>query len=198
MRFMRSKYALDEVGNDKDQLEFRDGDQTVLTIFISKGYYSFQIGERTIRVADLEKLEEAKWLILAQKAPNRTPFPKETAVYARCGHRCDLCVHYTGGSNSEDFRAKLKEHVGHVYRWNPDYVVPPCLGCENGGLDGKADCWQLKCVAKKGLEKCQDCPKYVGECSPGVGYNCGIEPRSISAEDVTWAILPYISDQYGN
>ena len=80
----------------------------------------------------------------------------------------------------------------------PGDTVPACQGCASGGLNGKGDCPQLKCAAKKGLEKCQDCPKYIGECSPGVGYNCGIEPRSISAEDVTWAILPYVEDQYGN
>ena len=198
MRFLRGKYALDEVGNEKDQLEFRDGNGIILTIFIRKRRYDFRIGERTIRVTDLESLEEAKQLILARKAPNRKSFPTENAVYSRCGHRCDLCQHYIGGSNSEAFRAKLIEHVKHVYGSGPDHEVPPCQGCAHGGLDGKADCRQLKCAAKKGLEKCQDCRKYNRECSPGVGYNRGIEPRGISAEDVTWAILPYISEQYSN
>ena len=197
MRFLRGKYALDEVGDGKDTVEFRDGDETVLTIYIRKGHYDFQVGERIVRVSDMKSLEEAKQLILAQKEPNRKPFPKENAVYAKCGHRCDLCQHYAGGANSEEFRAKLIEHVAHVYG-EPGGPIPPCQGCYHGGFSGKSDCPQIKCAAKKGLEKCQDCPKYTVECSPGVGYNCGIEPRSISAEDVTWAILPYISEQYGN
>ncbi|MCL2299158.1 MAG: DUF3795 domain-containing protein [Firmicutes bacterium] len=186
------------MSNGMDEVAFRDSNQTVLTIYIHKGHYDFQIGEHTVQVSDMQGLEEAKHLILAQKEPNRKPFPKESAIYSRCGHRCDLCVHYTGGSNSEEFRAMLKEHVGRVYRWKPDASVPPCLGCDHGGLNGKSDCPQIKCAAQKGLEKCQDCPEYTNECSPGVGYTCGIEPRSISAKDVTWAILPYISDQYGN
>ena len=197
MRFLRGKYALDEVGNGKDEVSFRDGGQTVLTIYIRKGYYEFQAGERTVRVSGMESLEEAKRLILAQKEPNRKPFPKETAVYARCGHRCDLCQHYIGGSNSEEFRAKLIGHVRHVYRLGPDEPVPACLGCHNGGLNGCSDCGQMKCAAKKGLEKCQDCKKY-SKCKPQVGYRRGIEPRSLSAEDVTWAILPYVDGQYGN
>lgn len=60
-------------------------------------------------------------------------------------------------------------------------------------------CWQLKCAAEKGLARCQDCAKYKnGECRPWVGYARGIEARSIAAQDVTWAILPYVRDQYGN
>ena len=33
MRFMRGKYVLDEVGNEKDELKFRKGGKTVLTIY---------------------------------------------------------------------------------------------------------------------------------------------------------------------
>jgi len=200
MRFMRGKYVLDEVGNDKDQLAFRDGDQTVLTIHIRKRSYDFQVGAQAVRVTDMESLGEAKGLIQARMEPNRRPFPRENAVYAKCGHRCDLCQHYVGGSNSEEFRAMLIEHVRRVYGGDPDEAILPCLGCDHGGLDGKADCTQLKCAAKKGLSTCQDCHKYYpeGECSPGVSHAHDIEPRSRTADDVTWAILPYVSDQYGN
>jgi len=203
MRFLRGKYALDEVGNGKDEVAFRDGDQTVLTIYIRKSHYDFQIGPHTVRVSDMESLEEAKRLILAQKEPNRRPLPKDYAVYARCGHRCDLCPHYMGLDVA--LHEKLVRHCDNVYSGGKASEWPSiCPGCGEQAPGkphpcmGGDSCWQLKCAAKKGLEKCQDCPKYTGECSPGVGYNCGIEPRSISAEDVTWAILPYISGQYGN
>ena len=145
----------------------------------------------------MKSLEEAKRLILAQKEPNRRPFPKENAVYAKCGHRCDLCVHYAGGSNSDEFRALLKKHIVRVYGWDPDGAVPPCLGCEHGGLDGKADCPQMKCAAKKGVAKCQDCGRY-NDCQPAICSRGGIAPRSFSAEDVSWAILPFAHEQYGN
>jgi len=203
MRFMRGKYALDEVGNGKDEVAFRDGDDTILTLYIHKSYYDFQLGQQTVRVTDLASLEEAKKLIQAQKKPNRRPLPKDNAVYARCGHRCDLCPHYTGAGGAP--REKLVRHCNHVYCGGKTGEWPDiCPGCGEQAPGkphpcmGGDSCWQLNCAAKKGLEKCQDCPKYTVECSPGVGYNCGIEPRSISAEDVTWAILPYISGQYGN
>jgi len=197
MRFLRGKYALDEVGNGKDEVAFRDGEQTVLTIRIQKNRYEFLFDDACIPVADLNALELAKEKILAAKEPNRKPFAKENAVYAKCGHRCDLCQHYTG--NSEEFRAMLIEHVRRVYGGDPDEAIPDCQGCEYGGFaHTEHECWQKGCAAKKGLTRCQDCNKYDVECSPGVSHAMGIEPHSRTADDVTWAILPYVSDQYGN
>jgi hypothetical protein len=197
MRFIRGKYVLDEVGNGNDEVIFRDGDETVLTITIRGGYYDFCIGGNMIHVFDGESLEKAKKLILAQKEPNRKPFPKERAIYGGCGHRCDLCVHYTGGTVSEAFRSEMQERVRRVYGLKPDEAFPPCNGCANGGITGKSDCEQMKCAQEKGVVRCMDCAEY--DCGrASVGWKPAIEPRSISAEDVTWAILPYVDGQYGN
>jgi len=194
MRFMRGKYALDEISNDKDELAFRDGDQTLLTIRIHKKHYDFQIGPHSVQVTDLECLEEAKRLILVRKKPNRKPLPKENAVYADCGHRCDLCIHYSG--STEEYRARLREHHARVYggSWTD---LPLCAGCSHGGLSGKHDCDQKKCVQGKGVTRCLDCAEH--DCGKATaGWPPAIEPKSVSADDVTWAILPYVSGQYGN
>jgi len=136
-----------------------------------------------IRVDDLKTLEVVKQMIMIKKRPNRKPFPKEQAVYADCGHRCDLCVHYTGRAGDEEFRGKLHEHVCRVYGWNPDDEVAPCNGCSNGGLNGKFDCEQIKCAGDKGVERCLDCAQY--DCGKAtVGWKPAIEMRSISADDV--------------
>ena len=203
MRFLRGKYALEEAGNGKDEVAFRDGGQTVLTIRIRKNRYEFVFDDACISVASLNALALAKEKILTVKEPNRRPFPKENAVYAKCGHRCDLCPHYSGIVAAP--REKLGLHCDNVYNGGKASewpVVCPGCGVQAPGkphpcMNGDS-CWQLKCAAKQGLEKCQDCPKYTVECSPGVGYRNGIEPRSISADDVTWAILPFVSGQYGN
>jgi hypothetical protein len=136
------KYVLDEVSDGKDTLEFRGDGETVLTIRINEDSYDFFIGEECIHVADLNTLEAAKQMIMLKKAPNRKPFPKEGAVYGECGHRCDLCVHYAGGTAGEGFRKKLHEHICRVYGWNPNDEIPPCNGCVNGGLDKKFNCEQ--------------------------------------------------------
>lgn len=43
MRFMRGKYVLDEVGNGKDELKFRRGGKTILTIYIRNDRYDFLV-----------------------------------------------------------------------------------------------------------------------------------------------------------
>jgi len=234
MRFMRGKYALDEVAGkyyDIDCVKFRQGKRTILSINIHEDHYDFQIifgkverekfearlGEfpqtiqelynnsdalhdglwMLIRVDDLETLEAVKQMIMIKKKPNRKPFPKEQAVYADCGHRCDLCVHYTGETVSEELRTELKERISRVYGWSAGEEVPPCNGCASGGIGGKFDCDQMKCAKDKGVGRCLDCPEY--NCGKAtVGYQQGIEARGILAGDVTWAILPYVDGQYGN
>ena len=92
----------------------------------------------------------------------------------------------------------LIEHVMRVYGGDPDEAVPDCQGCEHGGFaHTEHECRQKECAAKKGLVKCQDCGKY-NDCKPAICSRGGIEPRSISADDVTWAILPYAHEQFGN
>ena len=203
MRFMRGRYALDEVGNGKDELAFCDSGQAVLprqavlTIYIRDGYYDFSVGQEVIRVDNLDTLERAKELIIAAKKPNRKPFSKEKAVYSDCGHRCDLCVHFVGGTASEEFRKKLHKHVCRVYGWNPYDEVQTCKGCFHGGYDGKFGCDQRKCAKDKGVPRCVDCGEYA--CGRATaGWPPIIEARSISADDVTYAILPFVASQYGN
>jgi len=148
-------------------------------------------------IADIESLEAVKPLIFIKKKPNRKPFPKEQAIYGDCGHRCDLCVHYTGGTIGEEQREDMKERVRRVYGLKPDEDFPPCDGCAKGGISGKFDCEQKKCAKEKGTPRCMDCAQYdCGKAS--VGLKPAIEARSISAGDVTWAILPYVDGQYGN
>jgi len=230
MRFVRGKYALDEVGNEVDELRFRRGGKTILTIYIREDRYDFlvifgkaererfearrnefpkaiqeiydssktyHVGKRlTIPVSDLATLEAVMQLVLIKKKPNRKPFPKAQAVYSRCGMRCDLCVHYTGGTISDAFRQELKERVGRIYGddgYNSEDMML-CPGCVN--KEDSSQCSQLRHARSKGFKACLECENY--PCG-----NCGIvrseiTPLSTAADDVTWAILPYVDGQYGN
>ena len=147
-----------------------------------------------IPVEDLKTLEAVKKLILLKKKPNRKPFSKENAVYGKCGHRCDLCVHYTG--ISEEFREMLISHLNVVYGVS-DWAMR-CTGCDTTDChcrrDGNELCEPLKCLNINQLSTCFDCTKYpCGKAT--VGYR-QLEPKNISADDVTWAILPYVPYQY--
>ncbi len=237
MRFMRGKYALDEIGNGKDELKFRRGGKTVLTIYIREECFDFLVifgkAEREkfelqrenfpqniqeiydssktyhdgkwmlIPVADMEKLESVKKLILIKKKPNRKPFPKEQAVYSKCGMRCDLCVHYSGGTISEEFRIELAERIGRVYYGGDFGEMMYCPGCDqqvagqpHPCMNGDS-CNSLRCAKNKGLEKCTSCKEYPCD-NVLAGLRGVIEAKSMPAEDVTWAILPYVHEQYGN
>ena len=192
MRFMRGKYVLDEVGNGKDEVAFCDGDQTILTIYIREGYYDFTIGQEVIRVANLDTLEKAKEIIIAAKKPNRKPLPKTHIHSGKCGHRCDLCVHYKGKTSvsaekMEYARACCTALYG-VDSWEKN-----CDGCH------WHDCVQKStyCRQGKGLDKCLDCDRY-SSCTNSAGWPPEIHTRKITADEVTWAILPYVKGQYGN
>lgn len=147
-----------------------------------------------IRVADLKTLEAVKKLIIIKKKPNRKPFSKENALYGKCGHRCDLCVHYTG--ISEEFRQMLIPHLNAVY--GVSFWDMRCTGCDTVNChcyqDGGQLCEPLKCIQEKQLDTCFSCASY--PCKQAtVGYR-QLEHKSITADDVTWAILPYVPNQY--
>lgn len=209
---------------ETDCLKFRQGKKTIVSINLHEDHYVFQIilgkaerekfeaqrhefpqaiqdlydSERTlhdgkwlfIRVDNLRTLDAVKKLILLKKKPNRKPLPKENAIYGKCGHRCDLCIHYK--KLDEQFRAEIEPRLTRVYSIS-DWSMR-CGGC------GEPDCYcveegceQLKCAQKKGLQRCLDCDQYPCPCAT-VGYQ-EIEARDIAADDVTWAILPYLPFQ---
>lgn len=227
VRFLRGKYRLDEVSDGTEQVKFKQGTKTIVTIAIHKDKLNFLIifgkaerekfeGEKSefsqairsfydnsrtyhdgkwmfIDVSTLELLEEIKKLILIKKKPNRKPFLKENAVYGKCGHRCDLCVHYT--EIAEEFREMLIPHLASVYG-GTDWSMR-CTGCDTPGCQCYTSndiCEPLKCLPTKQLTACADCKDYPCERST-VGYN-QLESKNMSADDVTWAVLPYVPHQY--
>ncbi len=228
MRFMRGKYLLDELGNGKSELKFRRSGKTVLTVYIRDDRFDFLVifgkaereafdavrdtfpqaireiydGSKTyhdgkwmmIPVADLNTLEAVKRLVMIKKRPNRRPFPKENAVHSKCGQRCDLCIHYSGGTITEEFRAELTERLTRVYN-NDDWSMR-CPGCGKGTDSKSTRCKPMQCAKGRGLAECVGCAEHPCDVAPVV--SSGIEAKSILADDVTWAILPYVDHQYGN
>ncbi len=218
---------LDEVGNNKDELKFRRGGRTILTIYIREDRFDFLVifgkSEREkfenqrenfsleicniydnsktyhdgkwmmIAVDNLEILEQIKKLVLIKRKPNRKPFPKENAIYGECGHRCDLCIHYTGGTISNEFRKELEQRLTRV--WGIDDWSMRCSGCLSG--DGHTNqCDQKQCAENRGCKKCTWCDIY--PCKDATVANSKIESKSILADDITWGILTYVPYQYGN
>ena len=145
-----------------------------------------------IRAESPEALEPVKRLILIKKKPNRKPFSGDKAVYGKCGHRCDLCIHFAG--LADDFRAMLLPHLNAVYGSDSDWSMR-CTGCSTEGCYCASEpCDALKCQSAHNLPDCPSCEDFPCDKST-VGYN-KLEHRALSADDVTWAILPYAPYRY--
>ena len=226
MRFMRGKYVADEISDGKDELKFRRGGKTIVSICIRDDRYDFLVifgkAEREkfearrgefpqaiqdiydssktchdgkwmmIPVADLETLEAVKQMIMIKKKPNRKPLPAAYKLVGRCGNRCDLCVHYKGEiSMSAEQMAYARECVNALYGGVPD---PDCDGCH---FKEHCDNETMQCAETLGLSNCLDCDQYLS-CTMHAGWKPEIHTRTITADQVTWAILPYVKGQYGN
>ena len=229
MRFMRGRYVMDEIGNDKNTLKFRRGERTLLTIVTHDDHYTFVVifgkAERDtfttqrdsfstwmqaqydhakvhhegrwmyIDVSTMAQLEEVKRMIIIKKKPNRKPFPTEQAQLSRCGMRCYLCVHYTGGTISESLRAVLAASCNRCYGGGFDEPLMRCAaGCQSKSMDDP--CGIIQCLKGRQLTQCHQCPEFPCDKAPLV--RCEIDPHSTTAEDITLAVLPYVHEQYGN
>lgn len=227
MVFMRGKYRLDEIGNGKDELKFKQGQKTIVTIYIHDDKFAFLIifGKKECEcfemrkseftryvcdnydnsktyhdgkwmlfdVTDLEQLEEVKKLILIKKKPNRKPFPKENALYSKCGQRCDLCVHYI--HLSEEMRAAMETPLTEM--WGQTDWSMRCGGCYSDNCYCKDDpCNAKDCAMKKGLTECKECAKFPCIKATSADLRSMIHTEVHYADEITWGILPYVPMQY--
>ncbi|MCH5323646.1 MAG: DUF3788 family protein [Eubacterium sp.] len=227
MKFMRGKYRLDEIGDGKDELKFKQGKRTIVTVYTHEDKFTFLIifGKKEreifeantldysewllgcyesaqtyhdgkwmfIDVTETKQLEEIKKLIYIKKKPNRKPFPKENAIYSCCGHRCDLCIHYIG--MSEELRRQIEPLLTEV--WDVTDWSMRCGGCNSDNCYCKDEpCAQKICAVEKGIKNCTECADY--PCINAGVSNCTsmIHTKVLTADDVTWAILPYAPMQY--
>jgi len=209
-----------------DCLKFRQGKRTILSINIHEDYYDFQIiygkSEREkfeaqrenfpkemqalydnshtysdgkwmlIRVDNLEALEAVKQMIMIKKKPNRKPLPKTHVHMGNCGHRCDLCVHYKGKTSITSKEMEYARDCCTEVYGNGDWEMN-CDGCHF------PDCTieSADCRKRKGIEKCWACENF-SNCLNTAGWPPEIHTRIITADQVTYAILPYVKGQYGN
>ncbi len=227
MVFMRGKYRLDEIGDGKDELKFKQGQKTILTIYIHDEKFTFLIifGKKEreyfelhrddfsqyindyydnsntyhdgkwmyIDVSTLEQLEDVKKLVLIKKNPNRKPFPKDNAIYSKCGQRCDLCIHYT--NTSEELRAVMESPL--IKMWGVTDWTMRCEGCYSDNCYCKEDpCNAKSCAPQKGLSECRECKKFPCIKATSADYRSMIHTEVHYADEITWGILPYVPMQY--
>ena len=145
-------------------------------------------------VDNLTMLETVKKMILIKKNPNRKPFPKTHLFQSNCGHRCDLCIHFKGQTTfTTEEMDYARKCVSEVYNADISDLPVNCEGCHF------PDCTvdSAHCRKGKGIDKCWDCENYP-TCLKTAGWPPTIHQRTITADQVTYAILPYVKGQYGN
>lgn len=229
MVFMRGRYKLDEIGDGKNGLKFKQGKKTILTVRIREDRFTFLVifgrkerecfeAKKTefsqytrdrydaaktyhdgkwvfIDVKTPEQLEDIKKLVQIKKKPNRKPFFKEGAVYAQCGQRCDLCVHYTGMGQEQ--RSLIIPHL--IKMWGTDDWEMRCPGCDSPDCycHGHGElCPAKACAEEKGIAACVDCGEYPCLNATAADYRSMLHTEIHYAEEITWGILPYVPRQY--
>ena len=65
MVFMRGKYRLDEIGDGKDELKFKQGQKTILTIYIHEDRYIFLVifGKKEREIFDARRGEFSQYIL---------------------------------------------------------------------------------------------------------------------------------------
>jgi len=148
-----------------------------------------------ISVATLDALESVKQLVKIKKKPNRKPFPAMHKLVGECGHRCDLCIHYKGHSSvSDELLEYAWTQVKSLYGGEGERDIN-CGGCGNDNGCGQETCLFDK---SKIISSCVSCEKKVSCKTRAAGWTPEIHTGTITADQVTWAILPYVMGQYGN
>lgn len=225
MVFMRGRYRLDEIGDGKDELKFKQGQKTILTVYTHDDRFTFliifgkkereifdtQIGDFSdyikdyynnsktyhdgkwmfIDVTTMEQLEEVKKLILIKKKPNRKPFPKEGAIYSKCGQRCDICVHYVGTTDEQ--REIMIPNLNKIWD-NTDWSMR-CTGCYDKDCSCP-DCNAKECYSQRGIIECKECNEFPCIKATAADYRSMIHNEVHYADEITWGILPYVPFQY--
>ena len=65
MVFMRGKYRLDEIGNGKDELKFKQGQKTILTVYIHEDRFTFLVifGKKEREIFDARREEFSQYIL---------------------------------------------------------------------------------------------------------------------------------------
>lgn len=65
MVFMRGKYRLDEIGDGKDELKFKQGQKTILTIYIHEDRFTFLVifGKKEREIFDARREEFSQYIL---------------------------------------------------------------------------------------------------------------------------------------
>jgi hypothetical protein len=188
--FISANYNASELYDGKNEIKFRQGGKTLVTILIGENEFTtlviFGKQERAKFEPDMEVFSsfvkdyydnsktyhDGKWMFI--KVSNSEHIkeiielikikrkPNKKAI-TMCGYRCDLCKAYSKNIKKQDQREELLRIWKKYYAIDTSSDKIYCDGCRAKSKTAvRIDngCPVCKCVLEKKLNSCADCDAY--------------------------------------
>lgn len=225
MVFMRGKYRLDEIGDGKDELKFKQGQKTVLTIYIHEDKYTFLIifGKKEREIFELQRqnfsdyicdyyddaktFHDGKWMFIDVTSLEQLEEVKRLIQIKKKPNRKPFskenAVYSMCGQRCDlciHYTGTTDEQRAvmeeHLVKmWGTTDWSMRCNGCYSDDTKNN-HCNARECAPRKGLKECRECSEFPCIKSSSADYRSMIHTEVHYADEITWGILPYVSCQY--
>jgi hypothetical protein len=225
MVFMRGKYCLDEIGDGKNELKFKQGQKTILTVYIHDDKYTFLVifgkKEREIFEAtrndfsqfilnyydNSKTFHDGKWMFIDVTTLEQLEEIKKLIQIKKKPNRKPFSKENALYSKCGQ-RCDLCVHYEGTSQeqrqimeqnlnkmWENTDWSMRCQGCYSENC-GCKDCNAKQCLTKKNLSNCKECPEYPCIKATSADYRSMIHTEVHYKDEITWGILPYVPFQY--
>ena len=225
MVFMRGKYCLDEIGDGKNELKFKQGQKTILTVYIHDDKFTFLVifGKKERELFDAARndfspfilnyydnsktFHDGKWMFIDVSTLEQLEEIKKLIQIKKKPNR-KLFSKENALYSKCGQRCDLCVHYTGTSQeqrqimeanlnkmWENTDWSMSCQGCHSENC-GCKDCNAKQCISKKNLSNCKDCPEYPCIKATSADYRSMIHTEVHYKDEITWGILPYVPLQY--
>ena len=189
MVFMRGKYCLDEIGDGKNELKFKQGQKTILTVYIHDDKFTFLVifGKKERELFDAKRndfspfilnyydnsktFHDGKWMFIDVSTLEQLEEIKKLIQIKKKPNRKPFSKENALYSKCGQ-RCDLCVHYEGTSQEQKQLMISnlnkmwentdwsmSCQGCHSENC-GCKDCNAKQCLSKKNLSNCKDCPEY--------------------------------------
>lgn len=225
MVFMRGKYRLDEIGDGKDELKFKLGQKTILTIYSHEDKFTFLIifgrKEREVFEEQAENFSDyirdyydnsktyhdGKWMFIDVTTMDQLEEVKKLILIKKKPNRKPFSKENAVYSKCGQRCDLCVHYVGTTDEmrsvmipnlnkmWDNTDWSMRCTGCYSEDCSCP-DCNAKECYPQKGIAECKECSEFPCIKATSADYRSMIHTEVHEADEITWGILPYVPWQY--
>lgn len=225
MVFMRGKYRLDEIGDGKDELKFKQGQKTIFTIYLHEDRFTFLIifgrKEREIFEEQAESFSDyicnyynnaktyhdGKWMFIDVTTTEQLEEVKKLILIKKKPNRKPFPKENAIYSQCGQRCDLCVHYVGTTDEqravmisnlnkmWDNTDWSMRCAGCYSKDCSC-TDCNAKECYPQKGISECKECSEFPCIKATSADYRSMIHTEVHYADEITWGILPYVPWQY--